>query len=51
MSDNEVRKILIERKRQDEKMKRRADALEIAGDIVAWVGLLAICFMLLVIGG
>ena len=51
MSDNEVRKILIERKRQDEKMKRRAAALEIVGDAVAWGGLIAICFTLSVIGG
>ncbi|MCQ2563900.1 MAG: hypothetical protein MJ128_05380 [Mogibacterium sp.] len=51
MSDNEIRRILAERKRQDQKMKRRAAALEIVGDIVAWVGLLAICFMLSAIGG
>lgn len=51
MSDNEIRRILIERKRQEAKKKRREDALEIAGDIVAWLGLFAICFMLSVIGG
>lgn len=51
MSDNEVRKILIERKRQDEKMKRRKAAVELAGDVVGWGSLIVICFMLLVIGG
>ena len=46
MSDNEIRQILIERKRQDRKMQRRAEILEITGDILGWASLFAMAFML-----
>ena len=51
MSDNEIRKILSERKRQERKMEKRAAAIEVAGDLLGWVSLFGICFMLSVIGG
>ena len=51
MSDNETRKILAERKRQERKMKRYEFALEMVGNAVGWGGLVVICFMLSVIGG
>lgn len=51
MSDNEIRKILIERKRQERKAQRRAEILETAGDMLGWASLFGICFMLSVIGG
>ena len=46
MSDNEIRQILIERKRQDRKMQRRAEILETAGDVLGWASLFGICFLL-----
>ena len=51
MSDNEIRQILIERKRKARKAENRAAILEAVGMIIAWTGLLWICFMLTVIGG
>ena len=51
MSDNEIRKILAERKRQERKMEKRAAIIEMAGDLIGWASLLGICFMLSVIGG
>ena len=51
MSDNEIRKILIERKREERKrMKRRAEALEAAENLIGWASLFGICFMLSGIG-
>ena len=51
MSDNEIRQILIERKKEErKKMKRRALMLEVADDIGGWICLMAICFMLSGIG-
>lgn len=48
MSDNEIRKILIEQKRRE----RRKQALcEYAEGIIAFMSMGAICFMLAVIGG
>ena len=52
MSDNEIRQILIERKRQERKqIKRRAMLLEVAEGLIGWASLFGICFMLSVIGG
>ena len=51
MNDNEIKEILIERKRKARKAENRAAILEAAGTITAWAGLLWICFMLSVIGG
>lgn len=47
MSDDEIRKILIDQKRRE----RRAQALrEYAEGIVAFTSMVAICFLLSVIG-
>jgi len=51
VSDNEIRKILAERKRQERSMKRRESILEAAEGAAAWGGIIAIVFMLAVIGG
>ena len=51
MSDNEIRQILLERKRQRRKEERRAEILEMAEGFIGWASLFAICFMLSVIGG
>lgn len=50
MSDNEIKKILIERKRKEAEEKRRAAIIELLQDASAWGGLLVICFMMSVIG-
>ena len=51
MSDNEIRQILIERKRAErKKMKRRAMMLEAAESLIGWASLFGICFMLSGIG-
>jgi hypothetical protein len=48
MSDNEIRKILIEEKKKE----RRVQALrDYAEGIIAFTSMMAICFMLAVIGG
>lgn len=51
MSDNEIRKVLVERKKHERMMKRREVILEAACDLAAWSSLIAISFMLSVIGG
>ena len=51
MSDEQIRQILIERKRQERKAERRAEILDAVGSIFAWGGMFWICFMLSVIGG
>ena len=51
MSDEQIRQILIERKRKARKAEKRAEVLEAVGMIIAWAGLFWICFMLSVIGG
>ena len=51
MSDNESRKILIERKKQERKMEKRTELIGIVGDLIGWASLFGICFMLAVIGG
>lgn len=51
MSDNEIRQLLIERKRAErKKMKRRAMMLEAAESLIGWASLFGICFMLSGIG-
>ena len=51
MSDNKIRQILIERKREERKqMKRRALMLEVAEGLIGWASLFGICFMLSGIG-
>ena len=37
MSDNEIRKILIERKRKETLMQRREAARELIGDALCWI--------------
>ena len=51
MSDNEIREILVERKRQEKRMQRREAVIETVEGIIAWGGLFFIGFMLAVIGG
>lgn len=52
MSDDEIRQILPERKREEiRKRNNRAVMIEVANGILGWVCLLAICFMLSGIGG
>ena len=51
MSDNEIRRILVEKKRKERQMQRSAQIIEAAQDVAAWGGLFVICFMLAVIGG
>ena len=52
MSDNEIRQILIERKRQERiKQQNRELIREVAEGILGWGSLFAICFMLSIIGG
>lgn len=51
MSDNEIRRVLTERKRQERKEERRAEILEMAEGFIGWASLFGICFMLSVIGG
>ncbi len=51
MSDNEIRQILAERKREERRMQRREAIIEMVGGIAAWGGLFFIGFMLAVIGG
>lgn len=51
MSDNEIRQIILERKRSERrKMKRRAMMLEMTESLIGWASLFGICFMLSGIG-
>ena len=50
MSDNEIRQILIERKRQQRKAQRRADIKEIAEGIIGWTMLFAGGYFAILIG-
>ena len=48
MSDNEIRQILIRKKRQEAKRQRRKDMMEIAGSCIAWIcwaGLIYMAFL------
>lgn len=51
MSDEQIRKILIERKRQERRKQNREAILEIVEGVVGWSSLFFIGFMLSVIGG
>ncbi len=51
MSDNEIRQILAERKRQARKAERRAEIIEAVEGFIGWSSLFIIGFMLSVIGG
>lgn len=51
MSDNEIREILVQKKRNERRMKRRETVIETVEGIIAWGGLFFIGFMLAVIGG
>lgn len=51
MSDNEIRRVLIERKRQERKEERKAEILDVVEGFIGWASLFGICFMLSVIGG
>lgn len=46
MSDNEIRKILAERKREARKMQRREDIKETVGGIIAWACWLGLGYMM-----
>ena len=50
MSDNEIRQILIERKRQEIRKQNRAAVKEAAEAVLGWICLFGICFMLSAIG-
>lgn len=51
MSDNEIRQILVERKRQERRIQRREAIVEVVGGILGWSSIFFIGFMLAVIGG
>lgn len=51
MSDNEIRQILIERKREERRQERIEEIKEAAGGIIGWSSLFFLGFMLSVIGG
>lgn len=52
MSDNEIREILRERKKQERKKQQDRELIrELTEGIVGWGSLFFICFMLSVIGG
>ena len=51
MSDNEIRQILIERKREARKAERREEIMECIEGLVGFGGLFFICFMLSVVCG
>ena len=51
MSDNEIRQILIERKKALRKAEKREELREWIEAFAGFGGLLIICFMLSVIGG
>ena len=52
MSDNEIRQILIEKKRLERKKQQDRELIrELAENIIGWGSLFIICFMLTVIGG
>lgn len=51
MSDEQIREILIQRKKKARRRANRAAVLEAVGDLLGWSSLIVICFMLSVIGG
>lgn len=50
MSDDQIRQILLERKREARRQQRRAKLIEAIEGIVCWAGLIWIGFMLSVVG-
>ena len=50
MTDNEIRQILIERKRQERKAERRAEIKEMVEGIVGWTLLFAGGYFAILIG-
>lgn len=48
MSDNEIRQILIERKREERQMQRREDIKETAEGILAWGCWAALGYMMFI---
>lgn len=50
MRDEDIRRILIERKRKERKQMKRAAVLDAAAGIAAWSSLFALCFMMSFIG-
>jgi len=51
MTDEQIRQILIEKKRKQRRAERRAAIIDGVGTFIAWAGLFWIGFMLSVIGG
>ena len=51
MSDNEIRQILIERKRRERREEQLRAYKECVDGIVGFASLFIICFMIAVIGG
>lgn len=51
MSDNEIREILIERKRRQRKQERMNELKDAAEGFIGFACLIALCFMIAVIGG
>lgn len=51
MSDEQIRQILAEKKREARRKANRAAVFEVVGDLLGWSSLIGICFMLSVIGG
>lgn len=49
MTDNDIRRILVERKREARKQERRQELYEGIGSALGFAGLFVICFMLSVI--
>lgn len=45
LSDNEIRQILIERKREERRMQRREDIKETVEGILAWASLFGLGYM------
>ena len=51
MSDNEIREILIERKRRQRKQERLYELKDAVEGFIGFACLITICFMITVIGG
>lgn len=51
MSDHQIRQILIEERREELRLERRAEVIDAIETFIAFGGLMFIGFMLSVIGG
>jgi len=51
VSDNEIREILIERKKRQRKQERLYELRDAAEGIIGFASLLILCFLIAVIGG